>query len=155
MSRSAQLQEMLEPAVKAVGFELWGLEYHASGRNALVRVFIDSPNGVTVDDCAKVSRQIGSVLDVEDPIQGEYNLEVSSPGLDRPLYTLAQYRQYVGYRIQLRLRFPFEGKRKLSGILGGVEGDELVLVVADEEYTLPFESIERAKIAGEQQQDNA
>lgn len=135
-----------------MGFELWGLDYHASGRKSLLRIYIDGPQGITVDDCAQVSRQVSSVLDVEDPIHGEYTLEVSSPGIDRPLYTLEHYRSYKGHRAQLRLRQPFEGKRKLTGLLGGVENDEVVLVVGDEEYLLPFEGIERGQLVAEQLQ---
>jgi ribosome maturation factor RimP len=147
VARTGQLQQLLEPAVKAVGFELWGLDYHASGRKSLLRVYIDSPDGITVDDCAQVSRQVSGVLEVEDPIQGEYTLEVSSPGLDRPLYTLEHYRLYGGHRAQLRLRLPFDGKRKLTGLLGGVENNDVLLVVGDEEYVLPFDSIERGQLA--------
>lgn len=149
LARNEQLQQLVEPAVNAVGFELWGLEYHSRGRTSTLRVYIESPDGVSVDDCAQVSRQISSVLDVEDPISGEYTLEVSSPGVDRPLYKLEQYRQYVGYRVKVRLRVPFEGRRGMTGLLRGTEGDEVLLVVGDEEYVLPFSSIERANIAGE------
>ncbi len=141
--------------MKAVGFELWGLDYHASGRKSLLRVYIDGPDGINVDDCAQVSRQISSVLDVEDPIHGEYTLEVSSPGLDRPLYTLEQYRGYVGHRVQLRLRYPFEGQRKFSGVLGSVENDDILLVVDDEEYVLPFESIERGNLAAQRERSKS
>jgi ribosome maturation factor RimP len=148
-----QLQQLIEPAVKAVGLQLWGLEYQPTGRTSLLRVYIDGPEGVTIEDCARVSRQISSVLDVDDPIVGEYTLEVSSPGLDRPLYTLDQYRLYVGYPVKLRLRFAFDGRRKFSGVLGAVENDEVALIVGEEEYLLPFESIERANIAGDPEQD--
>lgn len=149
MAGTAQLQQLVESAIIAVGFELWGLEYKPTGRQSLLRVYIDGPDGVTIDDCARVSRQISSVLDVEDPIRGEYTLEVSSPGVDRPLYTLEHYRLFAGYPAKLRLRFPFEGRRKLSGILSGVEGSDVLLVVGEEEYVLPFDSIDRANIAGE------
>lgn len=155
VARSAQLHELIEPAVKAVGFELWGLEYQTGGRTALLRVFIDGPEGVTVEDCARVSRQVSSVLDVDDPIRGEFTLEVSSPGLDRALYTLEHYRLYAGYPVKLRLRYPFEGQRRFSGVLGPVEKGEVSLIVGDEEYLLPFESIERANIAGEPAQGEA
>src|SRR5690554_4251416 len=96
------LQELVAPAVEALGFELWGLEYHSRNRQTLLRIFIDGPDGVTVDDCAAVSRQISAVMDVEDPIAGEYTLEVGSPGLDRPLYTLEQFQRYVGEPVKLR-----------------------------------------------------
>jgi ribosome maturation factor RimP len=155
VAKSEQLQALIEPAVRAVGFELWGIEYQAGGRTALLRVFIDGPEGVSVEDCARVSRQVSSVLDVNDPIRGEFTLEVSSPGLERNLYTPEQYRQYTGYPVKLRLRFPFEGQRRFSGVLGGVADGEVSLIVGEEEYLLPFESIERANIAGEPAQGKA
>jgi ribosome maturation factor RimP len=138
--------ELLEPAVTVFGLELWGLEFHVGGKRAQLRVYIDSENGVTVDDCAKVSRQISSVLDVEDPIKSEYVLEVSSPGIDRPLYTLEQYRSYIGSLIKLQLRFPFEGRRNFTGQLTGVEGDEVVIVVDNHEYLFPLASVDKAQV---------
>ena len=95
-SKDQQIADMLEPTVTALGFELWGVEYIAQGRHSVVRIYIESPGGITVDDCASVSEQVSGVLDVEDPITGEYTLEVSSPGMDRLLFKLAQYAAYVG-----------------------------------------------------------
>jgi len=92
------LQAMLAPAVAAVGFELWGVEFFQQGRHSVLRLFIDGPEGVGVDDCARVSHQASGVLDVEDPIAGEYTLEVSSPGWDRPLFTLAHYARLRAVR---------------------------------------------------------
>lgn len=146
MAKEQQLQAMLEPAVAALGYELWGLEYLTHGRQAVLRVFIESPNGIGVEDCATVSRQVSAVLDVEDPIPVEYTLEVSSPGMDRPLFTLAQYERYRGELIKLRLRAPFEGRRNFSGELRAIEGDEIVVVVDEHEYLLPIELIDKANI---------
>ena len=112
----------------------------------MLRVFIESPNGIGVEDCATVSRQVSAVLDVEDPIPVEYTLEVSSPGMDRPLFTLAQYERYRGELIKLRLRAPFEGRRNFSGELRAIEGDEIVVVVDEHEYLLPIELIDKANI---------
>lgn len=140
------LRDLIEPVVTALGCELWGVEYNSQGRHTMVRVYIDGPDGVTIADCANVSRQLSSVFDVEDPITGEYNLEVSSPGMDRPLFSLEQYGQFIGEQLQLRLRTSFEGRRKFSGQLAGVEGDDVVLVVDEHEYLLPFDSIDKANI---------
>jgi ribosome maturation factor RimP len=146
-STSQYLPELLEPVVKALGCELWGLEYHASGRRrGLLRLYIDRPGGVGLSDCEKISRQVSSVLDVEDPIQGEYTLEVSSPGTDRPLYTLEQFAQFVGERVKVRLRTPFDGRRQYAGLLTGVEDDEVKVLVDDHEYLLPIESIDKANV---------
>lgn len=140
------LQELIEPSVTALGFELWGIEYLAQGAHSVLRIYIDSEEGITVDDCAKVSHQVSGVLDVEEPISGHYNLEVSSPGMDRPLFTLEQFAAWAGHQVQIRLRVPFEGRRKFKGLLNGVEGDDVLLVVDKEEYLLPIDSIDRANI---------
>ena len=137
---------MLETTIEAMGFELWGVEYLSQGRHSVVRVYIEAQNGITVDDCAAVSSQVGSLFDVEDPITGEYTLEVSSPGMDRLLFKLDQYPAYVGETVELRLRSAFEGRRKFKGILQGIEGEDVVVRVDDHEYLLPFSAIEKARI---------
>lgn len=145
-SKALSLESILRPGVEALGFELWGVDYQSHGRKAMLRVYIDGEQGVTVDDCAKVSHQVSGVLDVEDPIAGEYTLEVSSPGMDRPLYTLDQFSRYVGSDVSVRLRMAFEGRRKFQGRLVGVENDDVVIRVDDEEYLLPFDQIDKAKV---------
>ncbi len=137
---------LIEPVVSAMDLELWGVEFFAGRKTSVLRVFIDREDGVGVEDCARVSRQISALFDVEDPINGEYTLEVSSPGLSRPLYSLTQYGQYVGEIIDLQLRFPFEGRRKFKGELTSVDAEDIVLVVDDHEYIFPFDSIEKAKV---------
>lgn len=145
-TRQGKLQDMLEPVVTALGYSLWGLEVISSGRHSTLRIYIDSEDGILVDDCEKVSRQVSSVLDVEDPIQGEYTLEVSSPGMDRPLYTLEQFAQYAGHEINVRLRAPYEGRRRYKGRLVGVEGDEVVMQVDDHQFLFPVETIDKANV---------
>lgn len=140
------LASLIEPVAVAMGLELWGVEYFARSTTSLLRVYIDREDGVDIEDCKQFSRQLGSVLDVEDPIHGEYTLEVSSPGLDRPLYSLAQYGKYLGETIDLKLRLPFEGRRKFKGALKAIEAGEVVMVVDDHEYLFPFESIEKARL---------
>lgn len=141
-----QLEDLLRPVVEALEYDFWGLEYLAQGRHSTLRIFIDHADGIAVEDCAKVSHQISGVLDVEDPIQNEYNLEVSSPGTDRPLFRLEHYKKFIGHQVAVRLQSPFEGRRKYQGIIKGVEGDDVLVVVDDHEFVLPFESIERAHI---------
>jgi ribosome maturation factor RimP len=145
-SKDQQIADMVQPAVAALGYELWGVEHVAQGRHSVVRVYIDSPGGITVDDCAAVSEQVSSILDVEDPITGEYTLEVSSPGMDRLLFTLAQYVGYVGETMELRLRSAFEGRRRYKGILKGIEGEDVVIQVDDHEFLLPYGAIEKARV---------
>lgn len=144
--RDTQLRDLIEPVVTALGFELWGVEYHTGIKQTLLRVYIESPNGIDVDDCAKVSRQLSSVFDVEDPIAGEYNLEVSSPGMDRPLYTQKQFEMYVGQNVKVKLRTAFEGRKNFSGQLTGVEGDDVVVAIDKEEYLLPLDLIDKANL---------
>ena len=145
-SKEQQIQQLLEPTVEAMGFELWGVEYMSQGKYSVLRVFIDHENGITVTDCAAVSEQVGSVLDVEDPVTGEYTLEVSSPGMDRLLFKLEQFPAYVGELVELRLRRAFEGRRKFKGILKGIEGEDVVVHVDDHEYLLPHSAIEKARV---------
>jgi ribosome maturation factor RimP len=145
-ARENKLQALLAPAVEALGFDLWGVEHLTQGKHSLLRLYIDSENGVQVDDCARVSDQVGAVLDVEEPISGEYVLEVSSPGVDRRLFRLEQYGAYVGEELELRLRSPFEGRRKFKGILRGIEGEDVVLLVDDHEYLLPYGNVDRAQL---------
>ncbi|HCL38176.1 MULTISPECIES: ribosome maturation factor RimP [Marinobacter] len=142
-----QLEDILRPVVEGLGYEFWGIEFRSHGHHSKLRVFIDdAENGIAIDDCEKVSRQVSGVMDVEDPIQTEYTLEVSSPGMDRPLFRLEQYEAFIGHKVQIKLRMAFEGRRKFLGLIKGVEGEDVVVVVDDHEYLLPFDSIEKANI---------
>ncbi|MCP1726970.1 ribosome maturation factor RimP [Natronospira proteinivora] len=143
-----ELIDLLEPAIKGMGFDLIELEYSAGGN--LLRVFIDVERGVTVDDCEAVSRQISGILDVEDPIPGRYTLEVSSPGVDRPLRTLEHFRHFSGERVRIQLDGPFEGRRRFKGHLLGVEDEMVQVQVDDNIFELPFERIEKARLAPKQ-----
>lgn len=140
------LQEMLQDAVEDLGCELWGIECHRVGRFMTVRLFIDKDDGVTVDDCADVSRQVSAILDVEDPIADKYNLEVSSPGLDRPLFTLLQFERYIGQDIAVHLRIPVMERRKWQGKLERIEKDMITLIVDNQEQILVFGNIQKANV---------
>jgi ribosome maturation factor RimP len=118
----------------------------AQGKHSVVRIYIDSPSGISVEDCATVSQQVSAILDVEDPITGEYTLEVSSPGMDRLLFVLEQYAEYIGEIVELRLRSAFEGRRRFKGVLQGIEGEDIVIRSDDHEYLLPFGEIEKARV---------
>jgi len=145
-SKLEQLQALLAPVVEALGYECWGVEFLSQGRHSLLRVYIDHANGVLVDDCEKVSRQISGVLDVEDPISSAYTLEVSSPGMDRPLFTLEQFARHAGELVKIKLRSPFEGRRTFQGLLRGAEEQDVVVLVDDHEYLLPIDLIDKANI---------
>lgn len=145
-SKLEQLQALLAPVVEALGYECWGVEFISQGRHSVLRVYIDRPEGILIDDCEAVSRQVSGILDVEDPISGEYTLEVSSPGMDRPLFTLEQFVKHAGEQVKIRLRSPYEGRRNYQGILRGVEEQDVVVLVDDHEYLLPIDSIDKANI---------
>ena len=140
------LAARLAPLVEGLGYGLWELEYSPGRGNGFLRLYIDAEAGITLDDCERVSRAVSGLLDVEDPITGEYTLEVSSPGMDRLLFRLDQYPAYVGETVELRLRTPFEGRRKFKGILTGIEGEDVVIRVDDHEYLLPHSAIDKARI---------
>ena len=135
----------VETIIAGSDIELVDVEY-VRERDWYLRVFIDKEGGVLVDDCAIVSRQISGVLDVEDPISVEYTLEVSSPGMERPLFTLEQFAKYVGEQVKIKLRSPFEGRRNFQGLLRGVEEQDVVVQVDDHEFLLPIDMIDKANI---------
>lgn len=145
-SKLEELQALLAPVVVALGYECWGIEFSAQGRHSMLRVYIDKEGGVLVDDCVIVSRQISGVLDVEDPISVEYTLEVSSPGMERPLFTIDQFAKFAGEQVKIKLRSPFEGRRNFQGLLRGVEEQDVVVQVEDHEFLLPIDMIDKANI---------
>lgn len=147
------LHARLETIIKSMGYDLFGCELSSMGRQMLFRIYIDSPRGVTIDDCSLVSHQISAMMDVEDPIKGRYVLEVSSPGIDRPLFELAQYRRYIGNRIKVKLYVPIEQRRQFKGILQQVDGETIHLLVDEtgQAISVPFSDIEKANLIGEVQ----
>jgi len=136
----------LRPAVEEAGKELLGIEFISAGQHSVLRLFIDHENGIDVDDCAEVSRQVGALLDVEDPISTEYSLEVSSPGLDRPLFTKEHYQAIIGETVNVRLSMPLNGRRKFKGILDAIENDILIVMVDGEAYELVFSNIDKGNL---------
>jgi len=143
----ARIGAVIAPAIEALGLELWGIERSRQGRRVTLRVFIDCMSGVTIDDCERASRQISAILDVEDPIQGEYMLEVSSPGVERPLFALPQFERYLGAEANVRLRVPLNGRRRFSGTIEKVMADKVALLVEGETFEFAHADIERAGLA--------
>jgi len=144
-STSDRLKDLLEPVITSLGYEFVGHEYHA-GNQILLRVYIDRESGISADDCQKVSRQISSLFDVEDPISGQYTLEVSSPGMDRPLFSAQDFERYAGDQVKLELVVPQEGRKRFKGVLLGMREEQVILQVEDTEYALSLVNIKFARI---------
>lgn len=145
------LQERLTSLITSMGYELIGCELISQAQRAVFRIYIDRSNGVTVEDCSRVSHQVGAMMDVLNTMQGKYLLEVSSPGIDRPLFKLEHYTNYVGSKVNIRLYTPLDGRRQYQGVLKRVEKDNIYLWVDDikQEVILPFSAIEKANVVGE------
>jgi ribosome maturation factor RimP len=143
------LVALLQPVVEGLGYVLWELEFAPGRGNALLRLYIDSAAGITLDDCERVSRAVSEVLDAEDPVPGHYTLEVSSPGLDRPLATPAQFAAYVGEPVLVELAQAIEGRRRFKGRLAAAGDDSIEVEVDGRRHVLPVSAIRRARLAPE------
>ncbi|GMQ96634.1 MAG: ribosome maturation factor RimP [Gammaproteobacteria bacterium] len=146
MPEVSGLIDRLRPVVETMGCEAVGLELKGSGRHQVLRLYIDRPDGVTLDDCTNVSHQVSALLDVEDPIPGQYVLEVSSPGLDRPLFTADDFIRFAGHQARVELSMPMDGRRRYKGELCGVEGDKVILFCEGARAQLPIAKITHARL---------
>lgn len=142
-----QLGELLGPVVAGLGYELWELEYAPRAGGGLLRIYIDTAEGITLDDCERVSRAVSQTLDATDPIAGRYTLEVSSPGLDRVLRTRAHFERYAGEQVRLEMMQPVDGRKRFSGRLAAVGEREITLELEDGSVSLPIDDIHRARLA--------
>lgn len=143
---SAELIALLEPTVNRLGYELIDLEVRLGGRSGVLRLFIDHPDGIGLDDCEKVSRAVSAQLDVEDPLPGHYNLEVSSPGLDRKLTKVAHFQRFTGETLKVSMRFPVDGRKRFRGRLLSSDDENIVVEVDGESYSLPMATIDTARL---------
>ena len=143
------LVDLIEPIVEGLGYECVGIEYNPHPTHGMLRIYIDSENGILLDDCTKVSHQLSGMLDVEDPIQGEYQLEVSSPGADRPFFKLSQFEGYVGSAVNLNLFKPIDKRRKITGLIQAVEGDSVILLEGEQTIKVPFQAMSKARLVPE------
>ncbi len=146
MTLEEKIQNLLEPTIISMGFDFWGCEYLAAGKHSTLRVYIDKLSGITVDDCGEVSRQVSAIMDVEDPISSAYMLEVSSPGIDRPLFKLEQYAQYQGSNLKIRTSSPVLGRKNFKGLLVNIVDDAIEIEVDNEVYEIPFVLIDKANL---------
>ncbi|NCF16122.1 MAG: ribosome maturation factor RimP [Gammaproteobacteria bacterium] len=138
--------KLLEPVVERLGYELADLEVRLGGKGGLIRVFIDKPEGIDLDDCEKVSLAVSALLDVEDPVPGNYNLEVSSPGLDRKLTKVEHFQRFAGETLKVQMRFPIEGRRRFRGTLVSSDDENIVVEVDGESLSLPLKTIDTARL---------
>ena len=140
------LVELIEPVIEGLGFECVGIEYNPHPKHGLLRIYIDTEAGIGIADCSKVSHQISGMLDVEDPIQGNYQLEVSSPGTDRPLFKLEQFEQFIGKVATVSLFRAIENRRKITGSITAVENEIVRFQEGDKVYEIPFQAISKARL---------
>ncbi len=141
-----RLMRVVEPAVEALGYELVLLEFMPHQRNAMLRLFIDSPTGISLEDCERVSREVAAVLDVDDPISQAYRLEVSSPGMDRPLVKPEHYLRFCGERVQVQMLSPLEGRRKFRGVLQSCVDGVVTVQTESGAVQLPLTDVEKARL---------
>ncbi|MGB5446633.1 MAG: ribosome maturation factor RimP [Psychromonas sp.] len=145
-SLEERITDMLTPSVEDLGYELVGIEYIRAGKHSTLRVYIDQEKGILVDDCAAVSRQVSAIMDVEDPITNEYTLEVSSPGLDRPLFKAAHYQTFAGEEVKVQLRMPVQNRRRWKGVIVSAEDEIICLNVDGKEERFALSNIQKANI---------
>ena len=142
-----KLEELIKPLVISMGYEFWGFVLQKQKVSSLIRVYIDSERGITLDDCSRVSYQLSGVLDVEDIMPYRYTLEVSSPGLDRPLFKKEQYRKFIGSKVQIKLNLATKRERRnYSGVMVAVTDNDVTIESEDNKIVLPFSEIERAHL---------
>lgn len=144
--QNTDLLEMIEPVVNALGYDLLGIEQLGRGRKTLLRLYIDNINGISLDDCERVSVQVTGILDINDPIRGAYDLEISSPGFDRPLFTLEHFRRFIGHTAQIQLHQKMAGRRKFVGEITAVNTDNVEITMDGLVYQVDADNIERARL---------
>lgn len=141
-----ELETLLAPVVEDLGCELWACEYIVQGKHSLLRVYIDKTEGVHINDCERVSREISTLLDVQSPITSNYTLEVSSPGIDRPLFTENHFKRYLNSEVMVKIRIPLEKRRKFSGKLIDVRDNKIIIAEEGKEYPIPLGDIVKANL---------
>jgi ribosome maturation factor RimP len=141
-----ELRKLLDPVIERLGYEVSDLEARLGGKDGIVRIFIDHPDGIGLEDCEKVSRAVSALLDVEAPLPGQYNLEVSSPGLDRKLTKVAHFQRFEGETVKVQMRFPILGRKRFRGTLVLSDDENIVVEVDGESHELPMATIDTARL---------
>ncbi|KAF3982038.1 MAG: ribosome maturation factor RimP [Methylococcales symbiont of Hymedesmia sp. n. MRB-2018] len=143
------LVKLIEPTVKGLGYECVGIEFNPHPQHGLLKIYIDTENGIVLEDCTKVSHQLSGLLDVEDPISGNYQLEVSSPGADRPFFKMSQFEQFIGSVVTVNLFRPINKQRKITGLIDSVEDNIVYLQQANQLSEIPFQAMSKARLVPE------
>ncbi len=146
MAISDQIEQLVELPIQSMGYELVGVEYIKDGKQTVLRIYIDSEQGITIEDCERVSHQVSGILEVEDPITGAYSLEISSPGFDRPLFKEKDFARFTGSEVKIVMKLPIQGRRNFRGILQGIEKNEVLVLVDGEVYALPLSKLAKARL---------
>ena len=145
----SHLWELFEPVIEGMGYELIEIEHVPNPKHGILRLYIDKEDGITIDDCSDVSQQISALIDVEDPVKGHFNLEISSPGMDRPLRKVKDFQRFTGALVKLKTAVPFDGQRNFKGHLQHADDDVVVIATDTEEISIPMHALEKARIVPE------
>lgn len=146
MAVSDQIEQLIEAPIESLGYEVVGVEYNKNGRDAVLRIYIDSEQGISIEDCERVSHQVSGILDVEEPIAAAYSLEVSSPGFDRPLFKARDFERFTGSEAKISMKLPINGRRNFTGTLQGFSDGEILIEVDGEVYALPLTKLAKARL---------
>jgi ribosome maturation factor RimP len=146
MAIADQVEQLIEASIETLGYELVGVEYIQGGPDAILRVYIDAEQGITIEDCERVSHQVSGILDVEEPVRSAYLLEVSSPGFDRPLFKARDFERFAGAEAKISMKLPVNGRRNFKGVLQGFEDGDILIEVDGEVYELPLSKLGKARL---------
>jgi ribosome maturation factor RimP len=148
MAVSDQIEQLIEAPIETLGYELVGVEYIKNGGNTILRIYIDSEQGISIEDCERVSHQVSGILEVEEPITSAFSLEVSSPGFDRPLFKERDFIRFAGSEVKITMKLPVQGRRNFKGSLQGVSDGSVLVEVDGEVYDLPLTKLSKARLVG-------
>ena len=146
MAVSDQIEQLVEGPIVSLGYMLVGIEYVKNGQDTVLRIYIDSDQGISIEDCERVSHQVNGILEVEDPINSAYSLEVSSPGFDRPLFKQQDFERFVGVQAKVVMKLPIQGRRNFKGLLDGFSEGNILIEVDGEVYELPLTKMSKARL---------
>jgi ribosome maturation factor RimP len=146
MAVSDQIEQLVEAPIESLGYMLVGIEYIKNGPDTVLRIYIDSDQGISIEDCERVSHQVNGILEVEDPISSAYSLEVSSPGFDRPLFKQRDFERFIGVEAKIAMKLPIQGRRNFKGILHGFSEGNILIEVDGEIYDLPLTKVSKARL---------